>query len=1039
MNISELSVKRPTLVVVLFTILSFLGYISMKSLNYELLPKFTTPYFSIVTAYPGASPLEVENSLTKPVEEVVSGLPNVETIRSISQEGISMIIVELKLKADVDAVLNEAVRKIKSVQRDFPKSALEPAVSKISTDDTPVISLGVKADISASELYDELNYRIKPAFAKIEGVGEVSLVGGAEHEIQVNIDHQKLDNYKLSILQVLRAIHSSNMDFPAGKLMNEDGQTLLRMSAKYKKIEDVNDLIVARQPDGTMVRLNDIAEVINAEKDMTSIFRVNGEQSVGIQIMKQDDANTVEVCQAVKEELKSLKKQYEKQNMTFSIPQDSSLFIMEAAQSVTKDLFIAIILVTLIMILFLHNIRNAVIVMIAVPLSLIASFIGMKLMGYTLNLMTLLGLSLVIGTLVDDAIVVLENIYRHLEMGKSRWQATLDGIKEIGLSVVSITLVLVVVFLPVGLSESIISPVISPFAMVIVITIILSLLVAFTVVPLLTSRFSKLEQISKTSVWGRFITGFEIGIDAFVQFIHSILIWSFRHKASTLGIAILLFIASLGLLKGGFIGSEFINTGDMGECILNIEYPKDYTVQQNNQTTWQIEKVISSKKEVANLYSSIGSSSGMFSVQGGNYKSEINIELVGKNDRDISSNRFVKNLEQEINAMFPGVKVRSSIVNLLGSADENPIQVVFRGTDADTLYAFAERMKNEVADIPGANNVKLTIEGGRPEVVIKVDKDRMNRVGLSLDVVGATIQTAFSGNTDNKFQVGDYEYDINVRLDAFDRQSVDNVGNLTCINMYGEPVKLKQFCDITEEIGTSKLERYARMSSITLESQALGRSVGDMGADLKKLLEQTTFPMGVNYVLEGELKYQGDAFGSLGLALIISIFLVYLIMVALYESYLHPFVILFSIPLSTIGALLALALTRQNLSIFSILGMIMLVGLVTKNAILVVDFTNTLRKEGNSVLKSLIMAVRLRLRPILMTAISQVVGMLPIALSHGAGAEWKSGLGWVLIGGMTSSLLLTLIVVPVVYLIAESVKRRVNSLRLRKTMAKEYI
>jgi multidrug efflux pump subunit AcrB len=288
--------------------------------------------------------------------------------------------------------------------------------------------------------------------------------------------------------------------------------------------------------------------------------------------------------------------------------------------------------------------------------------------------------------------------------------------------------------------------------------------------------------------------------------------------------------------------------------------------------------------------------------------------------------------------------------------------------------------------------------------------------------VGTTIQTAFSGNTDSKFQVGDYEYDINVRLDDFNRQSVSDVENLTCINAYGEPVKLKQFCDITQETGTSKLERYARMSSVTIEGQALGRAVGDIGTDLQQLLNKTVFPPGVNYVLESDLKYQGDAFGSLGLALIISIFLVYLIMVALYESYLHPFVILFSIPLSIIGALLALSLARQNLSIFSMLGIIMLVGLVTKNAILVVDFTNTLRKEGNSLLKSLITAVKLRIRPILMTAISTVAGMLPIALSHGAGAEWKSGLGWVLIGGMSSSMLLTLIIVPVVYFVTEQTK-----------------
>lgn len=1022
MNISELSIKRPTLVVVLFSILSFLGYISMNTLNYELIPKFETPLFTVVTQYPGASPTEVENSLTKSIEEVVSGLPNVENIRSISQEGVSMVIVELKQKAHVDNVLNEAVRKIKSAQSDFPKSALEPAVSKIAMDDLPVIVIGVNANLPASELYDELLYRIKPEFAKVEGVGEVQLVGGSAREIQVNIDHKKLEQYKVSILQVLQVIQSSNMDFPAGKITNDTGQTLLRMSSRFSKINDIRELVVTRAAEGAYVRVGDLAEVLDTQKDMSNIFRVNGEQAVGVQVKKQDDANTVEVCRAIEGEIRKLETQYEAVGMSFSIPQNSSIFILDAANSVTKDLILAIILVTLIMVLFLHSLRNAIIVMVAVPLSLITSFIGMSLMGYTLNLMTLLALSLVIGTLVDDAIVVLENIYRHLEMGKTRWQATLDGIKEIGLSVVSITLVLVVVFFPVAISESIISPVLRPFAMVLVITILISLLVAFTVAPLLTSRFSKLEHIKTTSIWGKFISGFESIIDSIRSFFLTILTWALRHKLITLLIASVLFLGSISLVGSGFIGNEFISTGDMGECILTIEYPKDYTIEQNNLTTRAIEQIISEKKEVAKLYTTVGSISGLLAIEGGNYKSEINIKLIDKNDRTISSKRFVKHLEQELNNIFPGVKVRSSVISIMGSADENPIQIVFRGSDKAQLYAFANKMRREVERIPGTSNVKLSIEGGSPEVVIHIDKDRMNRLGLSLDHVGATIQTAFSGNVDNKFQVGDFEYDINVRLDEFDRQSITDVRNLTCINEYGEPVKVMQFADIKQETGNTRVERYARMSSITLESQALGRSSGAIGVDIQELLNRTELPAGVDYRLEGDLKYQDDAFGSLGIALLIAIFLVYLIMVALYESYLYPFVILFSIPLSIIGALLALALSNQTISIFSILGIIMLVGLVTKNAILVVDFTNTLRKNGNSVLKSLLTAVNLRLRPIFMTAVSTVAGMLPIALSHGAGSEWKRGLGWVLIGGMISSMLLTLIVVPVIYFLADKIK-----------------
>jgi HAE1 family hydrophobic/amphiphilic exporter-1 len=1028
MNLSEISVKRPTLVVVLFTILSFLGFMSYKSLKYELLPKFSSPVFTVITIYPGAGPSEVENSVSKKLEEILSGLPNIDVIRSISQEGVSMIIVNLKTGADVDPIVNEAVRKVQSIRSQLPAQVKEPAVSKFSVNEFPIMTLSASADMPASKLYDELTYHIKPAFAKIDGVGEIALLGGTQREIQVNINHEKLDNYHLSIMQVLQAIQSSNLEFPAGKISNIKNQTLLRISAKYAKVSDIANLPVSQSSDGSLLKLKDIAEVIDAEKDVTTLYRVNGTQSVGIQIKKQDEANTVTVCEAVLNETAQLEKQYASSNLKFTVSQDSSITIKDAAQSVAKDLTLAIILVTFIMFFFLHSGRNAVIVMVAVPLSIVTSFIGMSLFGYTLNLMTLLAMSLVIGTLVDDAIVVLENIYRHLEMGKTRLQATIDGVKEIGLSVVSITLVVLVVFLPVALAKSIISPVIAPFAMVVVISVVISLLVAFTVVPLLTSRFSKLEHLDRTTLWGKVIATFESGINAFSSFIQRLLKWSLHHKLLTMVMATVLFIASLMLVGGGFIGSEFMSMGDVGEGIVTVEYPKNYTLEQNNAITRKIEERISKKPEVTKIYTSVGTASGMLGSQSGNYKSEINVKLVDKTKRNISSSLFVKKLERELNETFPDVKVRSAVVSIIGGADESPIQIVFRATDKDTLYAFAEKMRQQVSKIPGTNNVKLSIEGGSPEIVIRIDKEKLARLGLSPEMVGATIQTSFSGNTDSKFQVGDYEYDINVRLDAFDRKSVADVENLTFMNNFGQTVKLKQFASITEETGTSKLERYGRISSITLESQALGRAVGDIATDLFKLLDETKFPKGVTYLPESDIKFQDDAFGSLGAALLIAIVLVYLIMVALYESYLHPFVVLFSIPLSIIGALLALALAGETLSIFTMLGIIMLVGLVLKNAILVVDFTNTLRKEGKDILESLTTAVKLRLRPILMTAGATVIGMLPIALSHGTGSEWKSGLAWALIGGMTSSMLLSLIVVPVVYLIAERGKEKLKGL-----------
>lgn len=1031
MNLSVLSIKRPTLVIVLFTVLLFLGVLSYNSLQYELIPEFSSPVFTVVTAYPGASSVEVENSVSKPIEEVLSGLPSIDVIRAISQEGISIVVVTLQISADVDPIVNDAVRKIQAVRSLLPPQATEPTIAKLSVNALPVMVLSVKADMPATALYDELNYRIKPAFAKIDGVAEIDFIGASEREIQINVNHDKLDNHHLSILQVVNVIQSSNLDYPVGKIKTDQSQTMLRMSAKYTRIQEIVDLVITERRDGSLVKLKDVAEIIDSEKDATTLYRVNGEPAVGIQIKKQDGANTVSVCNAIKEEMASLENRYAASSMQFTIPQDSSLIIIDAANSVRFDLILAIILVTLVMLFFLHSIRNAVIVMIAVPLSIVSTFIGMEFLGYTLNLITLLALSLVIGTLVDDAIVVLENIYRHLEMGKNRLQATIDGIWEIGLSVVSITLVLVVVFFPVALSKNILSPVIAPFAMVIVISIIISLLVAFTVVPLLTSRFSKLESSGRKTGWTRIITGFEKGMTAFTHAIQQLLQWSLRHKWITMGIAALLFFGSLMLIAGGFIGSELMNIGDTGECIVKVEYPKNYTIEQNNLMTRRIEEAISQKPEVTGIYASIGGGSGFLASQSGNYQSEINIKLVDKTKRNISSMLFVKKLENELNETFTDIKVESAVVSLVGGSDEAPIQIVFQSSDTDTLMAFAEQMHRQLSEIPGTNNVKLSIESGNPEVVIRPDKEKMARLGLSPEVVGATMYTSFSGNRDSKFQIGSFEYDIDVRLDAFNRHSIRDVENLTFVNTAGKTVKLKQFASVTEETGTSKLERYGRISSVMLESQALGRSAGDVGTDMISFLEKTDLPEGVTWLPEGELKYQEEAFGSLGLTLLIAIVLAYLILVALYESFLHPFVVLFSIPLSVIGALLALALTGQTLSIFSLLGIIMLVGLVLKNAILVIDFTNHLRREGKNVPDALTEAVQLRLRPIAMTAISTVIGMLPIALSHGTGSEWKSGMGWVLVGGMLSSMLLSLVVVPVVYAIAEQAKAFITR-RVRK-------
>jgi hydrophobic/amphiphilic exporter-1 (mainly G- bacteria), HAE1 family len=1025
MNISELSVKRPTLIVVIFAALTFLGYMGMRTLNYELLPKWSSPIFIILTPYPGAAPMEVESSVSKKIEDAVAGLPGVDVVRSISQQDYSLVIVSLNTGIEIEPVVNEALRKIQAVKSELPRFALEPSLSQISVSDMPIMTLGISSILSEADLYDLLEERIRPRLTGISGVGQLDILGGVSREIQVNMNQEKMDNYQISILQVLQAIQRTNINYPAGKLSKEQGMTILRMSGKIESLEELSLLVIKKQADGSLIRLLDIAEVVNEDQDATTLYRINGTQSMGIQITKKQDANTVLVSDGLKAEIKKLEKEYQDIRLAFTIPQDGSILIKDAVRGVQHDIFLAILLVSFIMLAFLRSLRNAIIVMISVPLSLVTTIVGITLLDYSLNLMTLLALSLIIGTLVDDAIVVLENVYRHMEMGKSKFQATLDGVKEVSLTVISTSLVLVVVFFPVALSESIISPVIAPFAMVVVFAVLISTFTALTLIPLLTSRFSKLEQNASKTLWSILLTRFEKWINAFTQCIIELLLKALRHWCWTFAIAGILFIFSLALVGSGFIGSEFISMGDVGEGILTVEYPKSYTLKENNLITRQIESYVCSRPEVTGVFSTVGKASGLLAIQSETNKTEICVKLVDKTKRKINSARFFKKLEDDLNYTFTDVKIRSGIVTLVGGADENPIQIVFMGSDKDSLMTFAREMLEQIRQVPGTNNTKLTIEEGAPELLIRFDKEQMALLSISPELAAATIQTAFAGNTENKLKVGDHEYDIHVRLDAFQRTSLDDLKRLTVINMAGEAVKLSQFTEISEVRSSSRLERYDRNAAVVLESQAIGRAVGDVGAEILALLDEISLPQGITYLPEGDLKFQGDAFGSLGMAILIAIVLVYLIMVALYESFLHPLVVIVSIPLSIIGALLALALSHQTLSIFTILGLIMLIGLVTKNAILVVDFINALRDKGISLVRAIISAVRLRIRPILMTAVSTIVGMLPIALSQTPGSEWKNGMGWVLIGGITSALLLSLIVIPVVYLVLEKTRLRI--------------
>lgn len=1022
---------------VLFIILTLGGLFSYSQLGYELIPKFEVNVITIQTVYPGASPTEVENTVTKKIEDAVASLEMVKKIESTSLEGVSVVMVTLNNGADVNFLLTDAQRKINAVINDLPEDAKTPSLNKFSLDDVAIMNLAVTSNLSEKELYDLLDKKIQPVFARINGVAKVDMIGGEQREIQVKVDPDKLQGYGLSISTIQQVIQASNMDFPTGNVASKENRTTIRLAGKVRSIEELRNLPITT-PKGITIYLKDVADVQDGITEIEKIARVDRKNTIMLQVFKQSDANAVAVSELVRKTIAQyddegnliggVEKDYEAQGVKIMVANDTSTFTLIAANNVIHDLMIAVVLVGFIMLFFLHSLRNAAITMVAIPLSLIATFIGLLLMGYTLNLMSLLGLSLVVGILVDDAIVVIENIHRHMEMGKNKVRAAFDGVKEIGFTVTAITLVIVVVFLPIAMSTGLVANILAQFCVTVIISTMLSLLVSFTVVPWLYSRFGKLEYLSQTSFFGKIVHGFEAGLDAFTHKISDILKWALRtrvNKVVTLLISLVLFVVSIALIPAGFIGSDFFPSNDRGEFYLQFELEKDASLEKTNILTRKAEEILSSKPEIERIITTVGQSSdgGFGSVSGTRYKSEIQVILTDEAKRRMNSKVYSVQLRNELLPQLVGAKIKTVPVGIMG-AEQSPLKLTIIASTVEDAQEFAMQAADLLREIPGTKDVKLSSESGNPEISVKVDRDKMTSLNLNIATVGLTMQTAFSGNTDNKFRAGDNEYDINIQFDDKGRTSLEDVKNLQFINSQGTAIKLSQFADVEYSSGPTMLERRDKSPAVSVQGGVVGRPTGTVAQEWEAKFSQLPRKPGVSYVWGGNMENQAEGFGTLGIALIASLILVYLVMVALYDNFITPFVVLFSIPLSFIGALLALALTNQSLNIFTILGIIMLIGLVAKNAIMLVDFANHRKEEGMNTHDALVAANHARLRPILMTTIAMVFGMIPIAIAQGEGSDINRGLAIVIIGGLLSSMFLTLVVVPVVYSIMDSLKHR---------------
>ncbi len=1039
MNLIKLSIKRPSVLIVILSLLLLGGFYTYKLLNYELIPKFEVNVVTVSTIYAGASPSEIESTVTKKIEDAVSSLQNVKKLISNSYEGVSVVIIQLTDEADVDYTLNEAQRKINAIRSELPKDAKEPSLSKFSLSDLPIVSIGVTSDLSSQELYDLVDKKIQPELSRVPGVAKVSIIGGRKREIRVSLDANKLEGYGLSIPQVQQLIAASNMEIPTGKLKTRDNSTTIRLLGKISDVEQLRNLTLASR-DGVEIRLSDVADVQDTEQEATKVARIDQKSTLLLQVIKQTDANAVSVSEEVRKRMGHIEQAYKNENVKMTLAEDTSEFTLEAANSVMHDLVLAIVLVALVMFFFLHSLRNAVIVMVSIPTSLIATFIGMWAFGFSLNLMSLVALSLVVGILVDDAIVVLENVHRHIEMGKNKVRAAFDGSKEIMLTVTAITSVIVVVFLPISMGTGMVVNIMREFCMTVVIATVLSLFMSFTTVPWLYSRFGKLEHPNPKTFMGKLSIGFEKYLKQFTNFFSNLLQWSFRNKWKTVIIVAFLFFGSCSLIPAGFVGTEFFPKMDRGKFLVQIELPKDVALEQTNFYTLKAEnylknlKVPGTNKPLINsMITTVGQATdGMGDAQATIYKAEIQVELIDKKERDETTDIIAAKLKRALSQYLVGAKVKTVPVGLIG-AENASIRLYVTADNIDTAREYAEKYAEILKGVPGATEVKLSAEAGNPEINVAIDRDKMAMFGLNIATVGTTMRTAFNGNDDNKFRTGDSEYNINIVYDEASRENISNIEDIQFMNDQGQLIKLAQFAKISYSSGPTRLERYDKSPAVNVQAQAVGRPSGTITSDWEARMAKIEKPANVRLVWGGDRENQDEGFGTIGISLLAAIILVYMVMVVLYDSFSRPLIVMFSIPLSFIGVLWALALTNMTLNIFTLLGMIMLIGLVAKNAIMLVDFANHRKEEGEDTVTALIQANHARLRPILMTTIAMVAGMIPIALASGAAAEVNNGLAIVIIGGLLSSLFLTLIIVPLVYLIFDNISRRFG-----KSKKKDY-
>lgn len=1028
MGLTRIAISRPVFMLMVISALVILGLVSFSRLNAELYPSINTPAVTVLTTYSGASPEDVERLITKPLEDAVAGLANIDSITSYSSEGRSQITIMFTDAANVDIAANDVERRVSAVRALLPPDADAPSVLKIDPTQLPVLYLGLSGDLPPDRLYEIAKDDLKPRLETRAGVASVDITGGLQREIQVQINPARLRAYNLTVDQLAAALARENQGIPGGTIDRGRQQLNLRLYGLFQSPAELRDLTVATTPAGP-VRLGDVAEVVDTHKRVTSRTFVNGREAVGLTVTKQSGANELRTVDAVRAEITRLNKTLPA-GVQLSVVSDVSRFTRNSLSGVQRSLFEAVFLTGLVLLVFLHTLRSTIIVLFAIPTSLISTFLAMYFLGFTLNIMTSMALVLVIGILVDDSIVVLENIFRHLELGETPWSAALKGRSEIGLAAIAITLSDVVVFTPVAFMSGMAGQWFRQFGLVIACATLLSLFVSFTLTPLLASRWLQTGHVQPGwGPWARFVAWFEASFERLRTVYTRWLERALRRRWLPPAIGAASLFMSFAMVPLGWVRFEFIPAGDNGYFNITLELPPGSSLNATEEALRAVEAKLAQVPEIEYYMSSSGV--GGYQGGGGNAMGaearnarfgRIVVVMYDKNHRHRTTAQVADQVAADVNDI-PSATVRVSTQGGGGGAAE-PVQVRVSGENPETLRALGQRVEGIVRNTPGARDVTNSGTEGNPETRLVPDRRRMADLGITAQQTAQALRTAVEGTVATKLRaVGRDEIDVRLIADAPTRADLRDLGTLPLLSSRdGVPtaVYLNQVTSSEQVAGPTTIDRRNRQRVVTIGAGLVGNTplndvTGPVQRAIREMETAGEIPTGYTIALGGQAEDQAEAFGNLFLALGLSLLLEYMLMSALYESMIMPFARMFALPVAIVGAFIALAISHNTLNMLSLIGMIVLMGLVGKNGVLIIDFTNTLRHRGLSRHDALMESCPTRLRPILMTTAALVFGMLPLAAQLEEGSDLYAGMATVIIGGMLSSTVLSLFVVPCMY------------------------